>query len=185
MLRDVEIEQLLVELGIPDAGRKLVRDARVNSPVRDANSNLGNSIVWQYSAKMGNRHLELESRTVEAVAGCDVSRPAENRSICSCETSPTALSKTSRSCVSIWRNCLGCSHSSNTSRPSSARRVTTPSNTTIAISKVSPPLVVLLARILHVPISVARTTVVPPAQRPRPPTNISTFATVCYCFIRP
>lgn len=68
MLRDTDVERLFVELCIPDAGRALVRDARKNSPVRDANSRLGNSIVWQFSQKMGGHHLELESRTVEAVA---------------------------------------------------------------------------------------------------------------------
>jgi len=68
MLKDHEIEQLFVELALPEEARQLVRFARANSPVRDANSRLGNSIVWHFSRKMGNRHLEVESRTVEGPA---------------------------------------------------------------------------------------------------------------------
>lgn len=65
MLRDTDIEQLFVELSIHDEGRKLIRHARMHSPVRELNSRLGNCIVWHYSKKMGCKHLELESRTVE------------------------------------------------------------------------------------------------------------------------
>jgi putative transposase len=68
MFEDFEIERLFVEFGLPEEGRELVRFARKHSPVREANSNLGNCIVWHFSRKMGNRHLELESRTVEAPA---------------------------------------------------------------------------------------------------------------------
>lgn len=68
MLNDQEIERLFVALSLPEDGRKLVRFARAHSPVRAATTRLGNSIHWLYSRKMGNRHLELESRTVEQPA---------------------------------------------------------------------------------------------------------------------
>src|SRR3989338_4134215 len=68
MLKDFEFERLLMELSVPDEGRQLVRYARMHSPVREANSRLGNCIVWHYSKKMGCKHLELESRNVEDAA---------------------------------------------------------------------------------------------------------------------
>ena len=68
MLNELEIERLFAELALPEEGRQLVRFARANSPVRKANSRLGNSIVMHFSKKMGSRHLELESRTVESPA---------------------------------------------------------------------------------------------------------------------
>src|SRR3989338_6428769 len=58
MLKDFEFERLLMELSVPDEGRQLVRYARMHSPVREANSRLGNCIVWHYSKKMGCKHLE-------------------------------------------------------------------------------------------------------------------------------
>ncbi len=66
MLQDYEIEKLLVELNLPDEARKLIRFARTESPVRQVTSSNGNSIISFFSKKMGGRHLELESRTVEA-----------------------------------------------------------------------------------------------------------------------
>jgi hypothetical protein len=68
MLKEIEIEKLFAELSLPEAGRKLIRFARMHGPVKEANSRLGNCIVWHYSKKMGYKHLELESRTVEGAA---------------------------------------------------------------------------------------------------------------------
>ena len=68
MLSDLEVEQLFCDLGLTEEGRQLVRDVRENSPAREVGSNLGNSCVDHYSRKMGNRHLRVESRTVESIA---------------------------------------------------------------------------------------------------------------------
>ncbi|HEY1772696.1 MAG TPA: transposase family protein [Gammaproteobacteria bacterium] len=68
MLQDHEIERLFAILQLPDAGRDLVRKARIDSPVREVNSRLGNFIVWHFSQKMGERHIKLESRSNEGQA---------------------------------------------------------------------------------------------------------------------
>ncbi|MDY0884000.1 hypothetical protein ACFPL7_13960 [Dongia soli] len=68
MLDDQAVERLMADLELPDRGRELVRHARSKSPVRQVRSTLSNSVISQYSQKMGGRHLELESRTVESAA---------------------------------------------------------------------------------------------------------------------
>lgn len=68
MLEPFQIEQLFAELHLSDAACSLIRGARSCAPVRDIGSQLGNVNVWQFSKKMGGRHLKLESRTVEAAA---------------------------------------------------------------------------------------------------------------------
>lgn len=68
MLQNIEFEQLLVELGIKEEGRQMLRAARKDGPVRKVMSNMGNSTVYHYSRKMGGIHLEMESRTVEGAA---------------------------------------------------------------------------------------------------------------------
>lgn len=68
MLIEVEVERLFAEFELPEEGRKLVRYARANSPVKKQNSYLGNIITSQFSPKMGDRHHELGSRTVESPA---------------------------------------------------------------------------------------------------------------------
>jgi len=63
MINDIEIERLFAQLEMPEEGRKLVRFTRANDPVV-CNSRLGYSIIWQFSRKMGGKHLELPGRTV-------------------------------------------------------------------------------------------------------------------------
>jgi hypothetical protein len=82
MLQDYEIEKLLVELNLPDEARRLIRFARTESPVRQVTSSCGNNIISHYSKKMGGRHLELESRTVEAP--------------------PATLYEDDRTCLEFW-----------------------------------------------------------------------------------
>ena len=45
MLDDYQIEKLFTVLSLPEEARQLVRSARKDSPVLQANSNLGNSIT--------------------------------------------------------------------------------------------------------------------------------------------
>jgi putative transposase len=68
MLLDTELEKLFIEFGLPEKAREIVRNARTNSPVRQVKSSGNNSVISFFSRKMGNRHLQLESRTVEAPA---------------------------------------------------------------------------------------------------------------------
>jgi len=68
MLSEIELERLFIELGLPEKAREIVRNARANSPVRQVKSSNNNSVISFYSRKMGNRHLQLESRTVEGPA---------------------------------------------------------------------------------------------------------------------
>ena len=68
MLDDYQIEKLFTVLSLPEEARQLVRSARKDSPVLQANSNLGNSITQFLSNKMGGKHLELWSRTVAVPA---------------------------------------------------------------------------------------------------------------------
>ena len=68
MLNDIELERLFIELDLSDKAREIVRKARISSPVRQVKSSIGNSVISFFSRKMGNRHLQLESRTVEAPA---------------------------------------------------------------------------------------------------------------------
>lgn len=68
VLQNLEFEQLLVEFGIKEEGRQMLRPARKDGPVRKVMSNMGNSTVYHYSRKMGGVHLEMESRTVEGAA---------------------------------------------------------------------------------------------------------------------
>lgn len=67
MLTDLQLERLFVELNLPDSARKLIRDVRKNSPVRKPNSYLGN-VPGALKSKKMERHLKLESRTVETAA---------------------------------------------------------------------------------------------------------------------
>lgn len=64
MLDLLELRRLFEHLGTPPAGRKLVEDARRNSPVRKVQSNSNNVITRFHSRKM-ERLVDTESRTVE------------------------------------------------------------------------------------------------------------------------
>jgi len=64
MLSNLELERHFDHLGTPDEGRKLVRKARNESPVRKVQSNRGNVITKFCSRKM-DRTIATESRTVE------------------------------------------------------------------------------------------------------------------------
>ncbi|HJW32510.1 MAG TPA: DDE-type integrase/transposase/recombinase [Holophagaceae bacterium] len=64
MLSLVQLRSLFEELGTPDAGRKVVEEARRSAPVRQVRSNSNNVITRFVSRKMG-RMVDTESRTVE------------------------------------------------------------------------------------------------------------------------
>jgi putative transposase len=76
MLSFLELEELMDRLGMPDAGRQLVRKARKDAPVREVRSNgLSNVITWYCSRKMA-RSIATESRTVEYPAVVTYERDA-------------------------------------------------------------------------------------------------------------
>jgi hypothetical protein len=66
---DAELERLLMDLSCSEDCRRLVHECRSKSPVRDVRPSLSNSVVYLFSRKNGNRHMKVESRTVEAPAG--------------------------------------------------------------------------------------------------------------------
>lgn len=67
MLAEIELEEIFDGLGTPEAGRKLVRKARKEAPVRKVQSNRSNLISRYPSEKMG-RVISTESHTVEFAA---------------------------------------------------------------------------------------------------------------------
>jgi putative transposase len=64
MLTNNEFEQLMVEQGMPEAGVRLITQARKDSPVRQVKSTGKNVITMVSSRKMG-RSIATESRMVE------------------------------------------------------------------------------------------------------------------------
>lgn len=70
MLTSQEFEQLMIELGVPDAGRKLAAQARIAAPVRQVQSTGKNVITFVASRKM-ERQIATESRKVEYVAAIE------------------------------------------------------------------------------------------------------------------
>lgn len=64
MFSDIGLHAYFDRLGIPDKGRRLVEEARRNSPVRKVQSRLSNVITLIPSRKM-KRMIATESRTVE------------------------------------------------------------------------------------------------------------------------
>ncbi len=67
MLIDSELNNLFDELRTPEAGRKLIRKARKEAPVREVRSTSANLVTRYPSRKMG-RVIETESHTVEFAA---------------------------------------------------------------------------------------------------------------------
>ncbi len=67
MLTTPAFEQLLDELGLPERGRRLITQARLQAPVREVQSRGSNVITLLASRKM-EREIATESRTVEYAA---------------------------------------------------------------------------------------------------------------------
>ena len=65
MLEIVELEDLFDRLGTPEAGRKLVRKARKEAPVRKVQSHGLSNVITRYCSRKMNRVLSAESLTVE------------------------------------------------------------------------------------------------------------------------
>lgn len=65
MLTDAEVEQMFTQLRTPEAGRRLVRDIRANSPVRKQQHVMSGVRTRFISRKMNGRALYAESRTCE------------------------------------------------------------------------------------------------------------------------
>ena len=64
MMSKIDLEHLFEKLGTPDEGRRLIRKARQESPVRKVQSNGGN-VVTRYCSRKMDRTIATESRTVE------------------------------------------------------------------------------------------------------------------------
>ena len=61
---EIHVEQLMAEMSMPEAGRRLVRSALAGEPVRSPQGRRGNVVTRFFSKKMG-RMLKLESRRGE------------------------------------------------------------------------------------------------------------------------
>lgn len=85
MLSTIELQELFVRLGTPDAGRRLVEKARREAPVRKIESRVGNVITWLQSRKMA-RAIGTESRS------------GEYRAVVRYEHDPTVLEYFSQPC---------------------------------------------------------------------------------------
>lgn len=65
MIEIVELEDIFDRLGTPEAGRKLVRKARKEAPVRKVQSNGLSNVITRYCSRKMDRVVSAESRTVE------------------------------------------------------------------------------------------------------------------------